>query len=290
MAGHAQPSDDGEIVVQGQSIQQIRSQATAYVKELGVATGETPTSRWFDPICPRAIGLGQQEAAIVEKGVREVARKIGAWVAKEGCRTNLIIAFTDDARAVTQKISRGSILGSTSPSVVNALKQSEAPIRWWYEIGARSSDATTTQADAGPQLSVTNEDGSQAATLNTNGGQVIVQSGSSNISTKIVRAISYATIIVDVERAKGVTLKAITEYAALVGLAEIKFGAAPQGSVLAMFSGQEQWRGLTSRDEAFLTALYRTSMDRRSEQQRRSIVSSMVSSAGSGLGGGKRQQ
>ena len=292
-AAAVQPSPD-EIVVEGRAIKQIRRQATDYVKELGVATGETPTSRWFDPICPRVIGLGEKETALVEAQVRDVARKIGAWVARPGCQSNLIIAFTDDAQSVTQTISLGSVLGSTHPSVVSDLNESEAPIRWWYQVDARSADATSSQADAASSISVEgsgSNGGVIGGVLPTNGGQVIAQSGSSNISTKIVRAISSATVIVDVERAKGSSLEAITDFVALVGLAEIKFGAAPPGSVLSMFRQKSEWAGLTSRDEAFLTALYRTSMDRRSDQQRRSIISSMVASAGTGLGGGtKRNQ
>ena len=264
-----------EILVTGETPREAQRQAVAYVKELGVATGEKPTARWFSPICPRAVGLDQAKTALVESAVRDIARRAGAPLAKEGCKGNLIVAFTDDGAGLARQIASKSALGTAHPTVARELRQGAAPVRWWYNISARPKDAGGTSPDVPPGMEI--DVGGTKAQV-PNGAQMAAVSNSSHISTQIVQSIDSATVIVDVRLAEGAKLKAVSDYAALVSLAEVKLGAAPPKSVLGLFTQDRSLAGLTPRDEAFLGALYRVSMDRRSDQQRRSIVANMVRS------------
>jgi hypothetical protein len=95
-----QASNDETIVVTGELPGDPKEQARAYVKELGVAAGEQPTARWFDPICPHAIGLGKEHAKIVEEQIRRIIREAGAPLAKARCAPNFAVAFTDGPERV----------------------------------------------------------------------------------------------------------------------------------------------------------------------------------------------
>ena len=121
-------STDGTIVVTGELEKQARQKAQSYVRELRVATGEEPTARWFDPVCPRAIGLGKQHSAIVEGRIRQIVRDVGAPLADPDCEANFAIVFTDGPERVVQRIAgsrRGLPIGDA-----RELKEGSAPMRW----------------------------------------------------------------------------------------------------------------------------------------------------------------
>ncbi len=253
-----QSAADDEILVIGETKKEAQRQARSYVAELGVAAGERPAARWFDPICPRAIGLNALHASIVERQVRVVIRRAHAPLAAVGCEPNLMIAFTDGPKAVVRHVSRKSTALHQVPTpYLRDLKYGPAPVRWWYITEVRSRDGTTSIiGDSGKdQLSV---------------------GSSSFISTQTVRAITTATVIVDVDAADGLPLRSVVDYAALVGLAEIRGKASPPNSILSLFDGAASPRALTRRDVSFLDGLYRIHMDRSAHQQQRTLIGQMV--------------
>lgn len=264
------PASDDVIIVTGEPEEQARLKAKSYIGELGVATGEQPTARWFDPVCPRAIGLSQQHSAIVEAQVRRIVRDVGAPLAEEGCKANFVIAFTDGAERVVQRISGSR--GGLPLADARELKEGGAPIRWWYNTELRGKDGMPASDAAVPWAQL----GSPSYTpLPSGQSGSLLQYNSSVVSTQSVRAIHSATVVVDVERAEGAALKSVIDYAALVGLAEIVLGASPSDSVLSLFQSGNN-RELTFRDRAFLAGLYQIAMDRGSARQRRAIVQAMV--------------
>jgi hypothetical protein len=175
----------------------------------------------------------------------------------------MLIAFTDGPKPVLQHIARkSSALNQASARDVRKLKQGDAPVRWWYITETRSRD------------------GAETDTLDmTFGAPVLRIASPSLISTQAVRAITTATVIVDVGAAEGLPLKSVVDYAALVALAEIKGDASPSGSILSLFDRAGAPRELTRRDSGFLSGLYSIHMDRRADQQRRTLVGQMVRQA-----------
>lgn len=263
-------SSDDVIVVTGELEKQAKEKAKAYIGELGVATGEQPTARWFDPICPRAIGLSKEHSAIVEEQIRTIVREVGAPLAKGKCEANFAIAFTDGPERVVQRISgsRGGLPFADS----RELKEGSAPIRWWYNTELRSRDGMSASDSPLPWAEL----GSPSYTpLPSGTSGSLAHYNSSMVSTQSVRAIHSATIVVDVQRSEGLPLRSVVDYASLVGLSEIALGASPPESVLSLFQSGGN-RALTSRDRGFLTGLYQIAMDRGAARQRRAIVDAMV--------------
>lgn len=272
LSSHVQSSDE-TIVVTGELEKQARQKAQSYVRELKVASGEQPTARWFDLICPRTIGLSKEHASIVEKQVRQVIREIGAPLAEQGCKANFAIVFTDGPERVVQRIAGSR--GGLPLADARELREGTAPVRWWYNTELRSKDGMTASDASVPWAAV----GSPSyQPLPTGSSGSLPQYNSSIVSTQSVRAIHSATVIIDVNRADGASLKSVVDYAALVGLSEIALGASPQGSILSLFQADGD-RELTARDRAFLKGLYQIAMDRSSDRQRRSIIKEMVSAS-----------
>ena len=269
------PSSGDTIVVTGELERQARQKAQSYVRELRVAAGEQPTARWFDRICPRIIGLSEEHAAIVEGQVRQIVRDVGAPLADPSCDANFAIVFTDGPERVVDRISGSR--GGLPLADARELKEGHASIRWWYNTDLRSKDGMPASDAAVPWAAL---DSPSYAPLPSGSSGTLPQYNSSIVSTQAVRAIRSATVLIDVNRAEGVLLRSVVDYAALVGLSEIALGASPNDSVLSLFQPGGN-RELSVRDRAFLRGLYQIAMDRSSDRQRRAIVNEMVAAKGS---------
>lgn len=277
LAAAQEPPPEKTIVVVGQDEEQRRQELKDFVRELGVANGEKSAARWVDPICPVVTGLAPAHAAIVASRVRIVARLAGARLAPERCEPNIMISFSGDASALARAIRTRAPAQLLEVPVADrpALFDGNAPIRWWYSTEARDSSGiaassilppwTAGNGAVGGSVLPTNED---STTLN--------HYNPSLVSTRTMRALQAATVLVDVNLAEGHTLSSIAEYVALVALAEIQLDARPANSVLNLFSNSEAPKQLSARDEIFLKALYRLPLDRRARQQRARLVNDMA--------------
>lgn len=276
----AQPEPDEEIVIVGETMRQAEKRAKAYVAEVGIAVGERPTARWVDPICPKAIGLSPDQEQRVVARVRQLIRGIGALPAKDKCAPNMMITFTDNPVGVVETVRRKGhrALDEVPKQVLADLVSGSAPVRWWYQTDIRSRDGTSASGAINPALLRPCDrcDAPNPVNLDNNGNGMLNVSSSSHISTQGIRTISYAAVVIDVNAAKGASLESIIDYAALVSLAEIRFGASPPLSILSLFDAQAPVTELSKRDLAMLTGLYRIHLDRKAEQQRRTLVNRIL--------------
>jgi hypothetical protein len=104
----------------------------------------------------------------------------------------------------------------------------------------------------------------------------ITQPGSSIVSTQVKRALTHATIVVDVRAAAGKSLRSVVYFASLVGLAEVRLGAAAPNSILGLFRTESNICELTVTHQGFLKALYAMNLDRRAEQHRRVLIGQII--------------
>ncbi|MGB7405664.1 MAG: hypothetical protein WA906_08245, partial [Pacificimonas sp.] len=99
-------SSADEIVITGEAERQDRkARARALIDDLGLLPGVKPLSRWARPVCPVALGMSEDEAALVVARVREVAAEIGADVADADCRPNFQIAVAANTGSLFRKVS-----------------------------------------------------------------------------------------------------------------------------------------------------------------------------------------
>ena len=274
----SQAAGNEEIIVTGEKLRKAKRHALDYVRELGVAMGNTQAARWVVPICPRATGLSAELASMVVKGIRENAAAAGAPVGGANCTPNLVVAFTDDGAGVVRRVTMrdSSPTKRMTPAEARALKTTEAPIRWWYNTGVRSRDGQSEMSIMPPGATFTDVSGNRVEPPINDRSTILPQYTASHISTMGMRGIEFAAIVVDVDLASGSSLASVIDYVSLVGLAEIKIGASPRGSILSLFQPGSVHRELSRRDEAFLKGLYQITLDRKAEQHRRTLVSGML--------------
>lgn len=271
------PPQPNEIVVTGtrESDDERRRKIDAHVRALGVANSQRSVARWIDPICPKVIGLSPEHALSVEMQMRATAESLKIETATSPCKSNIVVTFVSGGAAVARLIAkRGHRQFQEVPLPKrNVLLSSNAPIRWWHLTELRSKDGDRPVSFTPPSVQIEGG-GSLPSGSDTT---VLSHYNSSIISTKTVRAIRSAVVIVDVDHAKGTALKSVTDYATLVSLAEIEFdGEAPPQSILALFNKNERAGQLTDWDRSFLTELYRLPLDRLAKQQRQRLVGALT--------------
>lgn len=266
-------ADADPIVVTGEHLtpDEARARALEFVRRTGVAD-QRPIARWIAPVCPRVIGVDETVAAIVEKRVRAAATAAGAREASARCTTNIAIVFTDDGGGLARTMQRKSPqrFSELSPTARDRALHGGDAIRWWYTTRVQSRDGASASGAPMPWAGGNTEGGSSFI------GGGLTQYGSSLVSTQAVRALSSATVVIDVEKANGYPLDAIASFAAMVAMAELDSDPpAPDGSILGLFEGGDGQRGLSGQDSALLRAIYSIPPDREAYQHRRELVTAM---------------
>jgi hypothetical protein len=253
-----------------------RDLAVGFVRATGVASGETPAARWTGPICPEVLGLEDIGKRAAEAKIRRVAAAVGAQVAPEGCRRNIVVSFTSDGAALAREVVEREPrrVANLSPRARSAILEGPAPVRWLYtaETRGRHGGAETTSGDAAQSMPATHAGSGAGSSI---GGDMptLMHYESSVLSTLTNRVLTSAIVIIDTDEAMGRRLDTLAAYAALVALAEIRNAdAAPAGSILTLFESSAPPRDLTAQDLGFLRALYRLPLDRQAMQHRGQLV------------------
>jgi len=267
----SQGSTSDTINVIGRKPEEIREEAKAFVAMTGVA--ERPLARWIDPICPAALDVREDVARRIEARIRAVATAAGARVARAQCTPNLKIVFSSDAQGLVREVSARTGGFSELPARDRALLQADfPPVRWWHTVQERTKDGLRPMAtDTPPAAGM--DTGSGAVVL---GGLVHQQYRSSFLSSQMLRGIIAAKVVIDVKLAEGIPVDSVADYAALVGLAEIRLSEqAPPNSILSLFSKAGP-RELTATDQTFLRTLYKLPLDRTALAHRSLLIRGLV--------------
>ncbi len=256
--------------------EEARDRADTFVRSLGVLSGEATLARWVEPVCPKALNLAPQYAAIVETKLRAIATAARVPVARTPCHANIAVSFVPDGGAVVRQIAAKSPrrFAELAGSARAALLDGTAPIRWWYATGRRHKDGVAAST-APPPIMVGSGEGGGSVLPTLDGGSYSSY-GDSLLATPTVRVLTGATVVVDIARTDGLPLDAVVSYAAMVAFAEIKAADfAPPYSILGLFQPGGA-RGLSDWDRAFLAALYRVPHARAGRQQRGLLVREIV--------------
>ncbi len=262
------------ITVTGRKPEEVRREAQQFVRSTGVAA--EPVARCVDPVCPEVIGVDAPIAARVEKRVRDIAQQAGARLAKGKCQSNLLIAFARKGGDVVRKIAARSPhqFKDVDAQHRSYLYEGKTPIRWWHAVQPRTKDGMRDGGNEAPAFA--RLDGPGGVPI---GGDMHMQYRSTAVGTQMVRALRVSTVIIDVDDAEGQSLDSVADFAAMVGLAEIRpSDPPPAGSVLGLFS-KDGPKELTPLDQRFLATIYKLPLDRTAFAHRGLLVRGLTDAA-----------
>jgi len=270
-------ADLGDVVVEGRSPEQVQ----AFVEEAAAPPPGRRLARWNRPICVGVANMEGRYARFMIDRIASVAAEIGVESESPGCEPNIMIIAASDANDLAQAMvsdrpsafrptRTGTDLGSAA---LERFQSTEAPVRWWHV-----------------SLPVDVDTGAVATQL---AGEIIFEPGGGPPKPLAMRVrdpsrlrahtrdeLVQATVIIDTSKVGRIGFGALSEYVAMVALAQIAPDADTSGyeTVLNLFSeGADRTSGLTRWDRDYLGALYTVRQDRaRWLQQVRDISHAMT--------------
>lgn len=269
----AVPAMADDIVVTGHRVDpgSVRAEAVTFARTIEATPVDGQVARWNEPLCTSVSGVDAAVAAIVAAKIRAVAAAAGATVGEAGCRANVIVNFTLDARDLVAAMAerRSHLLDAAAVSEHAFVRDSDAPVRWWYATETEGADGTRLMSESVALL---------GQGIPSNGNQQFLGTYSSSLIRSPFRvSLKSVVVIVDAPRATGTKLSDLASYVAFVALARIKAPAPVPAtpSILALFTAPAT-PALTQWDAAYLKALYATPVDRTAATQRSQMTVAMV--------------
>lgn len=262
-----------DIVVVGERLQEM---VRSFVGEVAEAPGsEQQMARWDRTVCPLVAGLPQHQMQYMADRIAQRAHQVGLRTEGPGCRANILIFVTPDASVLAEGIvdEYRTLVAFYSTNGVHTLGRgpleeftnSSAPVRWWHVNQTVSSDG---QAMAGD-------------TSGTTVMRTTQQPGRLRRATR--QDFLRVLIIVDARQANGVTFQALSDYLAMVSLAQLDPEGQTTGTptILNLFDARDSGApipaAMTQWDEAYLDGLYNARRTAPTDLwQRRDIADRMV--------------
>jgi hypothetical protein len=251
-AQETNPSED--IVVVGE---RLHDMVRNFVGEVAAAPGsEGQIARWDRKVCPLVAGLPARQLQYMADRIAVRAHQVGIETEGSGCKANILIFVTPDAsrlaggivdeyRTLVGYYSESGIVTQGRGELEN-FANSTAPVRWWHVNQTVSAD------------------GQQLGNENSSGGSQVVRSQQSpgRLRRGTRQDFLRVLIIVDARQAQGIQFQALSDYVAMVSLAQLD----PEGettavpTILNLFSardaGAQPPAAMTEWDEAYLDGLY----------------------------------
>ncbi|WP_395945415.1 hypothetical protein [Brevundimonas sp.] len=262
------PAELGDVTVTGR---RLEPQVQSFIDDIAASPRGRGLARWDRTICVGVANMNSRYAQFMVDRVARAAVDVGLGVGEPGCRPDIMIVAAADARALATALVDDNPRGfrparsntDLGSSALRRFQTTDAPVRWWHV-----------------SLPVSVDTGEVAVRLDNEDPPTIAVRDASRLRSNIRDDLARVIIIVDVSKIGMVGFGALSDYVAMIALAQVEPDADPSDydSVLNLFSPQaDKLAGLTQWDRDYLASLYHANRDRaRSSQQARDIVRGMV--------------
>lgn len=240
------PTQLGDVLVTNETLEAL---AREFVSSASAPPNYRGLARWHRELCLGVVGLRADVAHAIIDRVSEVAAGLEIPLGEPGCSPNAIIVGTSDGRRMADDLvgdrRRAFRIGATRSNrgsrALETFRTSEAAVRWW---------TISFPYDANGELCIQIYQGPPPRNCNSFDRSMRGQG--------VVDHLRRAIVILDIPKLSGTNLTVLSDYLAMVVLAQID----PEGdtsafdTVLNAFDGQVTGDGLTEWDRAYLDALY----------------------------------
>ncbi|CAN5163052.1 hypothetical protein BH09PSE1_BH09PSE1_20400 [soil metagenome] len=272
------PVDLEDVVVEGRRLEDMTRD---FVREVGQPANGRGLARWRDGVCVGVVNLQPETAQYIADRVSTVASDIGLRAGAPGCSPSIVVIATVDASAFTQQFveerQRLFLVGGggmdQGRAALSRFETVDRPVRWW-------NVSMPVDSDTGERATRLPGDGMGQSGPGSvmSAAPVIAVRSASRLSTQIVDDAKRVYVIVDVDKISNVSLEQLSDYVAMVSLAQINAEADTSGyaTVLNVFNDPTSTSGLTNWDKAYLQGLYDTQRTRQNRNSARVEIASSI--------------
>lgn len=264
----SEPVTVEDVIVNGRRFEET---AGRYVSALANPAGTRGLARWHGGVCVGIVNLRHDVAQPIIDRMSETARSLGLRSGEPGCRPNVTIAVSDDpstlaASMVDQSFRSFHTGGSGTDqgrAKLQAFIHNDRPVRWWH----LSYPGNTDTGEVAVRLpGYYNINGMQADGSDIYAYAPSVRTTSaSRLRSAISDYLFQVVIIVDVDQVSATSNEQLSDYLAMIALAQIDPEGQTQGfsTILNLFDDAVAAPpGLTGWDRAYLTGLYQSDLTR----------------------------
>jgi hypothetical protein len=239
-------------------------------------------TRWRNGICPLTRGLDSAMNAFIAARILAVAAAVGApRDESHSCKPNVQILFTLEPQKLLEAVVKqdSALLGFHYPQQEKRLATFSYPIQGWYVTSTRNW-AGAEQIDAPEPLGIA--DGAIATQAGVWPGKVPPGEPGSRLTNLRSSQVVLATVIVDANRIKGMTIGSISDYLAVLTLSQARASQTCSQlpsimDLLAPGCGADRKPDqITAGDLAFLRALYRANLETPVNLEKSNIENAMM--------------
>ena len=240
------PDSESKVIVTGRTPEEA---VRDFVAEVGAAPNNANLARWGDTVCVGVYNLAPRYAQDLIDRVSLVGAAIGIEPGEPGCKPNVLIMADQNTDELVARLVQDHLRKFLPPNTDDAnlgraalekFKNSDAPVRWWQV-------SQTVLSDTGEAVAR---------------GDTVRVRGSGRLVSNVRQDISHILIVLDVNRIGTISFAALSDYVAMMALAQIDADADTRDfpTVLNLFARDTSNRStrMTQWDLDYLTALYET--------------------------------
>jgi hypothetical protein len=240
-------------------------------------------TRWRNPVCPRAEGLGDAMDAFITARVRAIAEAVGAPDDEsQNCRPNVVILFTLEPQKVLNVLLKqdARLLGFHYRNEQKRLAAFTEAIQGWYVTSTRNFRGVEETDDPQPLGDPTASPLTPLGKLHA--GKVPPGEPGSRLDNYRSSQVIFVTIIADANRIKGMTIGSISDYITVLALSQARpsEGCSQLPSIMDLLASgcgaDRKPDQLTAGDLAFLRALYHANLETPVEIEESNIGNAML--------------
>lgn len=257
------PAQLDEVVVEGV---RAREAAEAFVRSVAAPVEGRKAARWRNSVCVGVAGMQPEPARFMADRVSDWAASVGLRIERPGCEPQIVIVATDDgdatARALVASRPREFRTGVSQSDqggvALEAFQSSGRLIRWWHvSLPVNGDTGAPIRRLPGQQPFTAPDMIEKPSDLGSYGMSV----QASRLTDQTEDDLMQAIIVLDTDALDDANFVQITDYIAMVALAQVDPDADPATpSILRLFKPGEVHEDMLTRwDQAYLAALYRTS-------------------------------
>lgn len=235
-------------------------QATeAFVGEVAAPVARRGYARWHNGVCVGVVNLSPEVGQAMVDRISDRARDLGLTAGAPGCHPSIIVVATQNATPFTAEFVAmrprlfrvGGSGMDRGRAAFQRFMETDRPVRWWSVSLPVDSDTGITAVRI-PGLCQGNCMSPQQMAPNT------TVRGTSRIASQYRQDLKRTFVIIDVDRLNGATLEQLSDYIAMVTLAQIDPDADTGAfdTILNLFDDPSAVSGLTGWDTAYLSGLY----------------------------------
>lgn len=270
-----------DVVVNGQ---RTREAAEAFVRAVTAPPRGRKAAVWDESVCVGVVGMQAEPARYMVDRVSDWAHSVGLRVEAPGCRADILIVGAEDGDAMAREMVAAQPekfmpdIGDADRgrTALEDFQASGALVRWWHVSLVVNEDTGQPIRRLPGQPPFNAPPGQIRSPMDL--GHFGMTALPSRIISQSRDDLRRVVVIVDTDALDTASFTQVTDYVAMVGLAQIDPDATPDTpSILSLFSpGAAQEASLTRWDRAYLQALYSTRQGRVSQESNLSTLAAAL--------------